>query len=667
MKIMVALLVWGAAAAMGAAEPVTFETLLRETHDLSALTQARDYGLAQQSSYDRSGGNGDCGQYLRHEGTAHVMAEMTGPGAIVRLWSANADVGQGRLKIYLDGAAEPALDAPFADLFLDKNPDFPSPLARRTSGGWISYVPIPYAKSCRVDFVTSKSNSVGQLYYQVTYRTYPAGTKVHTWSAALNDNAKAALGTAVAAWQALAQLAPATTEEADIAPGATRELFAGKGAGTIRELALAVPGADGPALRALVLRGAWDGEKEPSVLVPVADFFGSTWGVSNAWRSLALGRVGEVAYCRWPMPFAGSATLALENRGEKPVHVKYAVAADKLRKLPPSTLRFHARWQRLTTVRNEPFPILDVKGRGHYAGVIMNMQGRGGLGFLEGDEMSYPDCEPDPKDLAKGRTINGTGCEDYFNCGWYFGAGPTNVATHGCLYKSDRESRITAYRFNYADVVPFQRSLLYTLEHGGRNDAPGADYAGVTFWYQSEPHAAFALDTRPPELGLAILAPPPPPPPPKPHEVFHQAGGLEGESLLETAQISAGAPQPVVQNMAHYSDRWSGDNQLWWTARDPGQSLTVTFNAPQAGRYKVAAWFTKAVDYGQFDLAVNDQPVGARLDLYNDGVVRTGRVELGVLELKAGANTLKATVAGKNAEATSCMFGLDVLVLEPQQ
>src|SRR5690242_8169852 len=45
----------------------------------------------------------------------HVLAEMDGPGCVVRIWSANpADAG--RIRIYLDGAKKPVIDAPLVVL-----------------------------------------------------------------------------------------------------------------------------------------------------------------------------------------------------------------------------------------------------------------------------------------------------------------------------------------------------------------------------------------------------------------------------------------------------------------------------------------------------------------------------------------------------------------------
>src|SRR6202040_3733968 len=49
----------------------------------------------------------------------HVLAEMDGPGCVVRIWSADpADAGN--VRIYLDEAKDPVIEAPLAELLAGK-------------------------------------------------------------------------------------------------------------------------------------------------------------------------------------------------------------------------------------------------------------------------------------------------------------------------------------------------------------------------------------------------------------------------------------------------------------------------------------------------------------------------------------------------------------------
>ena len=111
---------------------ITLELLLTEMTDRSSLARVADppYTCRQFSSYDRASktpddpatwfANDDVGKFLREEDVPgeggkprheFVMADMDGPGAVVRVWSANP---KGTLRVYLDGTAAAALDAAVA-------------------------------------------------------------------------------------------------------------------------------------------------------------------------------------------------------------------------------------------------------------------------------------------------------------------------------------------------------------------------------------------------------------------------------------------------------------------------------------------------------------------------------------------------------------------------
>ena len=72
----------------------------------------------------------------------------------------------------------------------------------------------------------------------------------------------------------------------------------------------------------------------------------------------------------------------------------------------------------------------------------------------------------------------------------------------------------------------------------------------------------------------------------------------------------------------------------------------------------------KAADYGIIKIAVNDQILVEKLDLYNQGVITT-EIPLGRAPLKQGANEMKITLTGANPRAVKRhMFGLDYLLIK---
>lgn len=139
-------------------------------------------------------------------------------------------------------------------------------------------------------------------------------------------------------------------------------------------------------------------------------------------------------------------------------------------------------------------------------------------------------------------------------------------------------------------------------------------------------------------------------------------GALEGESLKI---VSKSAGEARAQDMQIFKDgRWSGDHHLWWTGARPGSRLVLEVSVKDAGKYEVFVAMTRAIDYGIVQWSLNEQKVGVPIDLFNDGVVTTGPISLGVHELKAGTQTLAVEIIGANPRAVKAyMVGLDYVAL----
>ncbi|MBK6938858.1 MAG: hypothetical protein IPH13_01450 [Planctomycetes bacterium] len=121
--------------------------------DLWELARPRDWEVFQESSFDRSGGNDD-GFSGRYGPTADVSGsrivfDYDGPGAITRIWSANPQ-DDCELAFFFDGESEPRIRTRFKALFGGFAPGFVRPFVDDAHGGFVAYVPIPYAKHLRV-------------------------------------------------------------------------------------------------------------------------------------------------------------------------------------------------------------------------------------------------------------------------------------------------------------------------------------------------------------------------------------------------------------------------------------------------------------------------------------------------------------------------------------
>lgn len=602
------------------AAPVTVESLLGEMTDLDRLATPADYTCRQFSSYDRASttpddpetwfANNDCGNYLRREkGGEFVLAEAEGPGAIVRIWSANPG---GTIRIYLDGKV--ALEADFEALATGKVEPFAPPFGELCSRGASLYFPFPYAKSMKV--TTSK----GGQYYHVNYRTYTKGTKVETYAGAPGEAVRAA-------GERLTRPAPVGPQEATARFFGSLDLT---GPDTITRLELSKIEGD---LRQATIRMTFDGEL--CVCAPLGDFFG-TAPEKNDYRTLPLG----TWYSNFRMPFAKSARIEVEG-----AKVEGRV---RTRPGPAALLRFHAWWRgraRLATRPMRDWTVLAGAGRGRYVGTALYVRNPVRAWWGEGDEKVYVDGEKFPSTF-------GTGTEDYFGYAWC----GTDLFSHPYHSQSrcdgpGNKGSTAVNRFHVIDDIPFEKSIKFDIEvwHWAQCEI---GYASVAYWY-AEPGFRGDLEPAPAAERVLIAVPGP----------AAVAGAIEGEALrvLERSEGSAAEPQ----DMGAFGEGWSGDAHLWWRGARPGSVLRLEFRSKLAGRRKLFLALTKAPDYGIVRISVNGVNIADACDLFADGVVPAGEAAYEA-DLREGANELRVEIVGTNERAhpKSFMFGIDYLRVE---
>ena len=269
-----------------------------------------------------------------------------------------------------------------------------------------------------------------------------------------------------------------------------------------------------------ILRCYWDDETEPSVEVPMGDFFACGWGQYCQINSLAVCvNPGSAFNCYWPMPFRRKARITMENLDDKGMTLYYQIDY-ALTDVPDDAARLHAQFRRVNPLPEKTnYTILDgVTGRGQYVGTYMAWEvkspgwwGEGEIKFFMDGDKEFP-------------TICGTGTEDYF-CGSYnfenrqtklyqVFSGPyvglAQVLPPDTAYKPPQ--RFGLYRWHIPDPVRFEKDLRVTIQalgwqKGGRYLPLQDDIASVAWWYQAEPHAKFpalppreALEVKPLEI-----------------------------------------------------------------------------------------------------------------------------------------------------------------------
>ena len=278
----------------------------------------------------------------------------------------------------------------------------------------------------------------------------------------------------------------------DIGPGETRVLADIRGPGRIVHFRDNVTSREPHHLQWHVLRMYWDGEATPSVEVPLGDFFGVGFGLSERVSSALVcidqrpGKLtdpaafGAARNCYFPMPFARSAKITLTNEGRQPSRHWVEINYRRYAKAPEEQLYFHAQYRQGTPPPEGPYLMLEAQGRGHLVGCVLSVKNNDGGWWGEGDEIVEIDGR---------RAMQGTGSEDYFGESYGLRAGCFPYFGVTLL----EEPLISAYRWHVPDPVPFRQSLRFLIEQG--NGEPpfrsGNYYYSVAYWYQREPHAAF--------------------------------------------------------------------------------------------------------------------------------------------------------------------------------
>jgi hypothetical protein len=275
-------------------------------------------------------------------------------------------------------------------------------------------------------------------------------------------------------------------------PGATLVLADIHGPGSIVHFRDNITSKEPHHLQYHVLRMFWDGESEPSVEVPVGDFFGIGFGFTEKINSALVcidqrpGRLtdpaatGAARNCYFPMPFQKAARITITNEGKERSQHWFELNYRSFESPRTNQLYFHAQYRQGTPPPKGPYLMLDAKGRGHLIGCALSVKNNDGGWWGEGDEILYIDGKP---------AIQGTGSEDYF-CESY-GLRPGCFPYFGVSLLE--ESFTSAYRWHIPDPVPFRQSLRFLIEQG--TGAPPFeshnDYYSVAYWYQTEPHEAF--------------------------------------------------------------------------------------------------------------------------------------------------------------------------------
>ena len=576
------------------------------------------------SSYDRTGGNDDgfSGKYsfIRKEDDALVIAELNGPGVITRIWTATPN--DSPLELFFDGEKSPRFVAPFRQLFQGDHAPFLSPIAGSGGGGFYSYLPLPFQRSCKIRLRGPKMQ-----FFQINYALYAPTVQIASF-----DPADRSIETAIRkvgdAWNAgripiSLEGAQRNQEEHVLEAGKSATIFESARGGRVVVIRLRPASAFSGPDRRVLLKATWDGDANPAILAPIGDFFGYNFGEPST-QSLLVGTDPDTAYSYFPMPFDKSAKIELvsEKNSGPPIHFASDVfSTSQAREIGEG--RFYAQWHRENPVpQGSPFTFIDVQGNGHLVGVILQAQGiePGQTLFFEGDDEATLDG-----DLS----IHGTGSEDFFNGGWYDVPGRWNgrfsLPLSGALDYQKSTGRTGGYRLMLNDAYVFHKNLKLTIEHGGEGNQVPADYAAVSFLYLDGPpvsrpilpDAASRAVTQPKRLVFV---------PGWNEPIF--AFSFENMSLRKQ-EIKIDGRKVRVLSIKAQGEEMFGPHYI-----------AFTLSAPSAGDYEVAVEALRGPRQGTIQLMSNNRAVGKPASFKAGSLTRGDAVDLGIVPFRTGENQI---------------------------
>ena len=650
--------VWGndnLTSGSGAGETLRYPDLVKRLTDLDHLAVLPPVGEqgALASSYDRRSqydaahdkyiawdANADGNGIVRKEGDNDVLAEINGPGCIWRMWSATPT--NGHIKIYLDGAAEPAVDLPFKGYFDRKNEPFTrlNMVYMTSANGYNNYTPIPFQKSCKI--VAEKDWG---KYYYFNYTRFAPGTTVPTFHLPLGPDDLKALDQANETFARAGQNPypdrpgqKTETNDVTVPHGHKITVAELSGPQAITELKVKSQwpkdvDVQRMLLAQLTISITWDEDKEPAVWAPLGDFFATAAGMAT-FSTLPTGLLKDgTFYSYWYMPFGKKAKIEVTNDSDQDVALAWQISRAPLTKPADAYARFHAKWHRDVfptgrADRKVDWTLLTTQGRGRYVGTQLHVWNPDGGWWGEGDDKFFVDGEKFPSSF-------GTGSEDYFGFAWC-GSSPFVQALHSAPV-NNAHLHVSVNRWHIADNIPFQTSFDGYIENYCQLDPHVITrYAAVAYWYLAaggtDPHTTFPVSERagwwnPPQMFC------------------REDGVIEGIQLETLVQAKKNA---LI--LAYTGVDTIGTNKLLYCSVSIDRKAQLGFHVKNNGKYKLQACFGKGAHNGIFQLYLNGEKIGSVMDFYSPTGVLTDAIDLGDVTLQAGQQILSMELIEENSD-----------------
>ncbi len=280
------------------------------------------------------------------------------------------------------------------------------------------------------------------------------------------------------------------------------------GPGRLRHFWLTIPPARPEVMRAIWLDVYYDGLAEPSISVPVLDFFGAPHGRPVAYDSaLTSVHEGRGFNSYMPLPFRDHVRVELTNYSTRDQYVYYQIDYTLEASLSPEAGYLHATFRRENpTVMQRDFVIADgLDGPGRFLGCVVGVRVLDeGSWYGEGEVKIFRDGDDEHP------TICGTGLEDYVGTAW--GMGQHAAAYAGAplvVAPPDAPGQpafVSFYRWHVPDPVVFSRDLRVTLQQIGYAAFGPDDAAGFERYAATHPAAGAGWERSDPRFAARGIA-----------------------------------------------------------------------------------------------------------------------------------------------------------------
>ncbi|MEN6333029.1 MAG: glycoside hydrolase family 172 protein, partial [Phycisphaerales bacterium] len=538
----------------------------------------------------------------------YLIADVNGPGAIVRLWTAAIS---GQVRVYLDDAQNPLFEGSADDFFhrpydrFARMKSIDADRFRRTIYQRdASYAPIPFAKRLRAVW----TGNVKEIhFYELQVRLYDPQASVVSFRpediqeyCETIDKVTAILSDPEMSVSRDLQQQP-NAFDLSLKPEQNSTLARLQGPAAVARLSLRLTAADlDKALRQTLLSITFDDYPWGQVQSPVGDFFGAAPGV-NPYQSLPFTvQPDGMMTCRFVMPFERSGRVELRNLGDQTIGARGSVQTIPFA-WDERAMHFRARWRAdhdvIASNREvQDLPFLLAQGRGVYVGTgvyLMNpspIPTPGGSWWGEGDEKIFIDGEATPSTF-------GTGSEDYFNYSW---SSPDIFTYPYCGQPRNdgpgNRGYVTNYRWHVLDSLPFQDSIRFYMELYSHERLPGMSYARIGYHYARPGVTDDHLALMPKDLRLVPLP-----------ENWQPAarGGASNSVFFQAEEVVADPTNTRLQE----ARIWAGGKTLLWTPQKKGERKSFRIAVAASGKRQIHVAFGQTPHSGRVGFYLDNQPL----------------------------------------------------------